>query len=157
MWTGTQRQKPAIPFPAVLYEYDSFHRQPASTLASHLPKMVPDTQQICCFLKKRAVTAECTLEVLVAIADIPQTLDILVWPKNTSSEYLNRETGQAIILVVSSVNQTLQLLHSYNQWLHLQWTDKEVSTIITHNFRKTPVQQKLAILLLWPLTTYLIQ
>jgi hypothetical protein len=30
-----------------------------------------------------------------------------------------------------------------------------VSTMIIHNFRKTPVQQKLAILFLWPLTMYL--
>jgi hypothetical protein len=40
--------------------------------------MVPDAEQICCFWEKRKVTAECILEVFAAIADIPQTLDILV-------------------------------------------------------------------------------
>jgi len=45
--------------------------------ASHLPKMVPDTEQIC-FWKKKKLRPNVLSEVFAATADIPQTLDILV-------------------------------------------------------------------------------
>ena len=65
---------------------------------------------------------------------------------NKSYEYFSLETErQDIILDVSFVHQKFQLAHSH--WLRLQGTDK-VSTVITYNFRNTPVQQKLAILFL---------
>jgi len=45
--------------------------------ASHLPKMVPDTDKIC-FWKKKKLRPNVLFEVFAAIADIPQTLDVLV-------------------------------------------------------------------------------